>query len=341
MHVIDLRSDTRTRPDSRMRAAMARAEVGDDSFGDDPTVTELEERVADLLGAKAALFTAGGTMSNLLAVLTGAGAGGGSVVAGAQSHLLHHENDGARVLARARIHTVPDPHGELDEDAVTAALAEGARPSLLWLENTSNRYGGNALDEASLRRQAAPARNAGAAVHLDGARLANAAVALGRSPAELAAVADTVSFSLCKGLGAPAGSLLCGPAELIQEARYFRRMIGGTLHQAGVLAAAGLVALDRLPDLAEDHRRAAALRAALAGIAGVEPSAIPRPTNMALFRVPGVPAEKALERLAGAGVLGLPITADLVRLVVHREHSDTDIERAAERIAAVFPGGKR
>ncbi|MEW2353465.1 GntG family PLP-dependent aldolase [Spirillospora sp. NPDC029432] len=336
MDVIDLRSDTRTTPDPRMRAAMAGAEVGDDSFGDDPTVAALEERAAALLGTEAALFTGGGTMSNLLAVLAGAGVGGGTVVAGAQSHLLHHENDGARVLARVRVHAVPDPDGELDEDAVAAALGESSGASLVWLENTSNRYGGSALDEASLRRQAAPARRAGAAVHLDGARLANAAVALGREPARLAAVADTVSFSLCKGLGAPAGSLLCGPAELIREARYFRRMVGGTLHQAGVLAAAGLVALDRLPDLADDHRRAGVLRDALAGAACVEAPVIRRPTNMALFRVPGMPAGEALERLAGAGVLGLPITADLVRLVVHREHSDGDVRRAAERIVSAF-----
>ena len=336
MDVVDLRSDTRTTPDTRMRAAMARAEVGDDSFGDDPTVAALEERVAGLLGTEAALFTTGGTMSNLLAVLAVVGTDGGTIVAGAQSHLLHHENDGARILARARIHAVPDADGELDGDAVAAVLPARSRATLVWLENTSNRYGGNALDEASLRRQAGPARRAGAAVHLDGARLANAAVAVGEKPAELAAVADTVSFSLCKGLGAPSGSLLCGPAGLIREARYLRRMIGGTMHQAGVLAAAGLVALDRLAALIEDHRRAAALRAALAAITGVELPGIPRPTNMVLFRVPGTSAENALERLAGAGVLGLPITSDLVRLVVHREHSDTDIERAAERIASTF-----
>ena len=318
-----------------MRAAMAAAEVGDDGFGDDPTVMYLEERVAALMGTQSALFTCGGTMSNLLAVLAVLGTGGGTIVAGERAHLLHHENDGARVLARARVRSVPDPDGELDAAAVAAELP--STPSMVWLENTGNLTGGNAQDEASLRRQAAPARRAGAAVHLDGARLANAAVALGRPIAELAEVADTISFSLCKGLGGPAGSLLCGSAALVREARYLRRMIGGTMHQAGVLAAAGLVALDRLPGLADDHRRAAALRDGLAALPDVEVVTVPRPTNMVLFGIHGMTAEAVLERTAAAGVLGLPITAGTVRLVVHREHSNADIARAVERIAAALP----
>jgi threonine aldolase len=335
--VIDLRSDTRTVPDAAMRAAMGKAEVGDDSYGDDPTVARLEERGADLLGTERALFTCSGTMSNLLAVLTTVGAdGAGTVVAGAGAHLLNLENDGVRVLARARVEAVPDPAGELSADAVTAVLAPRPRPALVWLENTSNLHGGNAHDQVALARQAAPARRAGAMVHLDGARLANAAVALGAPVAALAAVADTVSFSLCKGLGAPVGSLLGGPAELIREARVLRRMVGGTMHQTGIVAAAGLTALDRLPDLAEDHRRAALLRDALAAVDGVEVTTIPCPTNMALLRVPGRGAEETVRRLAAAGVLGLPVGAELVRLVVHREHSDADIVQAAERIAGTF-----
>jgi threonine aldolase len=345
MSVIDLRSDTRTVPDAAMRAAMSRAAVGDDSYGDDPTVARLEERGADLLGTERALFTCSGTMSNLLAVLTAVGAGGAggaggvTVIVGSAAHLLNLENDGVRVLARARVEAVPDPGGELSADAVAAALASAStdslpsRPALVWLENTSNLHGGNAHDQAALARQSAPARRAGAMVHLDGARLANAAVALGRPVAELAAVADTVSFSLCKGLGAPVGSLLGGPAELIRQARHLRRMVGGTMHQTGVVAAAGLLALDRLPDLAQDHRRAALLRDALAAIGGVEVATIPRPTNMALLRVPGRAAEETVRRLAAAGVLCLPVGAELVRLVVHREHSDADIAAAAERIA--------
>ena len=344
MTVIDLRSDTRTVPDAAMRAAMSRARVGDDSYGDDPTVARLEERGADLLGTERALFTCSGTMSNLLAVLTavgtagalgtaGAGAQGVTVIAGASSHLLNLENDGVRVLARARVEAVPDPDGELSADAVTAALASRPGPALVWLENTSNLHGGNAHDQAALARQAAPARRAGALVHLDGARLANAAVALGSPVAALAAVADTVSFSLCKGLGAPVGSLLGGPAELIGQARYLRRMIGGTMHQTGIVAAAGLLALNRLPDLARDHSRAALLRHTLAATGGVEVATIPCPTNMALLRIPGRSAEDTVRRLAAAGVLCLPVGTELVRLVVHREHSDADIATAAERIA--------
>jgi threonine aldolase len=321
-----------------MRAAMARAEVGDDSFGDDPTVTRLEARGAELLGTEQSLFTCSGTMSNLLAVLATAGSAGGTVVAGSHAHLLHHENDGVRVLARARVQVLADPHGELDPADVAAALADRPARSVLWLENTSNLRGGHAQDEPALDRQAAAGRRAGAWIHLDGARLANAAVAVGRPVAALARMADSVAFSLCKGLGAPAGSLLGGSAEFVREARWLRRMVGGTMHQAGVLAAAGLLALDRLPALAEDHRRAATLRDLLKATIGVELVAVPRPTNMVFFRVRQQSATELVTRLAAVGVLGLPVSDDTVRLVVHHEHTDDDIQVASGRIANICGG---
>ncbi|MFL6130811.1 MAG: threonine aldolase family protein [Mycobacteriales bacterium] len=334
---VDLRSDTRTVPDPQMRAAMAAAEVGDDSFGDDPTVRELEDRAADLAGTEAAVFTCGGTMSNLLAVLALAGVDRGAlVVAGAESHLVHYENDGVRTLGRVRVATVPDrPVGELDPVALDRALADpAAGPRVVTLENTSNRCGGSALDQAAMRRQIEPAWRAGAAVHLDGARLPNAAVALDRPVAELARGVDTVAISLCKGLGAPAGSVLCGTAAVLERVRYLRRMVGGTMHQSGVLAAAGLVALTRLPRLAEDHRRAALLAARLRELPRLAVRRTPHPTNMVMVRLPGTAAALLADRLAAHGVLGLPVTAEEVRLVVHAGHADQDILAAAARVAA-------
>jgi threonine aldolase len=335
---VDLRSDTRTLPDREMRAAMAAAEVGDDSFGDDPTVLALEERAAALTGMDAAVFTCGGTMSNLLAVLARAGVDqDGLVVAGEQAHLVHYENDGVRTLGRARVVTVPDgPFGELDAAAVAEALhLRASGPAVVCLENTSNRLGGSALEVDAMQRQITPARDAGAAVHLDGARLPDAAVALGRSVTALARGVDTVAISLCKGLGAPAGSVLCGHPEVLERVRYLRRMVGGTMHQSGVLAAAGLVALSRIDRRADDHRRAALLAERLREVPALVVLQVPHPTNMVFVRVPGVPATTFAARLAECGVLGLPVTEEDIRFVLHAEHNDGDVEIAATRCARV------
>lgn len=334
MNVIDLRSDTRTLPDPAMRRAMSTVEVGDDSYGDDPAVIELERRGADLLGKEAALFTPSTTMGNLIALLHWLGTDGGVLVAGRSSHVVNLENDGVRVLARAHVLTLPDPGGHLSPDHIVAALAAG-RPAraLLWLENTANLAGGEAQSPRQLARSARAGRDAGARVHLDGARLVNAAVATGSTPADLAAPADTVSLSLSKGLGAPAGGLLAGTSDVVARARSLRRMLGGTMHQAGVLAAAGLVALDRRSRLAADHERAAGLRAGLALLPGVELVTAGRPTNMVFLRRPGTAAELTAARLAESGVLVLPVGADVVRFVVHRHHTDSDIEAVTERAA--------
>jgi len=333
---VDLRSDTRTLPDERMRLAMAAADVGDDSFGDDPSVLALEEKAAGLTGKAAAVFTCGGTMSNLLGVLALAGIDNDAhVIAGTRSHIVHLENDGLRTLGRARLLPVSDaPYGELDADALATELARPGRgPTVVCLENTSNLLGGVAIDVAATRRQIAVARQAGAATHLDGARLPNACVALGRPIAELADGADTVAISLCKGLGAPAGSVLCGSTDVIERARYLRRMVGGTMHQSGVLAAAGLLALSRMARLADDHRRAAALSAGLRGLSGLVVRDVPRPTNMVLIRLPGIPAQVLSASLAGHGVLGLAVNQDEVRFVTHAGHDDHDIGLAIGRCA--------
>lgn len=341
MKVIDLRSDTRTLPDPAMRRAMSTVEVGDDSYGDDPAVIELEERVADLLGTEAAVFTPSTTMGNLIAVLLWLGTDGGLLAAGRSSHVVTLENDGARELARARVVTVPDPGGHLCPADIAAALALPApgrtasrsERALLWLENTANLAGGQAQTPRQLALSAQAGRDAGARVHLDGARLANAALATGATLAELAAPADTVTISLSKGLGAPAGGLLAGRSGAVAEARYLRRMLGGTLHQAGILAAAGLVALDRRAELSADHERAARLRARLGGLPGVELVTVSRPTNMVFLRSPGTAGEVTATRLAESGVLVLPVGGDVVRFVVHRHHTDADIEAVSERAA--------
>jgi threonine aldolase len=333
---IDLRSDTRTLPDQEMKAAMVAATLGDDSFGDDPTVRELEEQSSALTGKAAALFTCSGTMSNLLAVLALGGMDEGAlVVAGADAHLMHYENDNVRILGRGRVLLVPDaPFGELDTRQAAGALAgRGPAPAVLCLENTHNRLGGNALPASVLAGLAAVARQAGASVHLDGARLPNAAVALGEPVAELARGADTVAISLCKGLTAPAGSVLAGSSEVIGRARYLRRMIGGTMHQSGMLAGAGLVALGRIGRLAEDHRRAALLAAGLSEIPGLVVRTVPHPTNMVFAGVPGCPADELAGCLARHGVLGLPVTSEEVRFVLHAGHEDGDVSAAAAACA--------
>jgi threonine aldolase len=337
---LDFRSDTRTVPDARMRRAMAAAEVGDDVYGDDPTVARLEERVAALLGTEAALFTPTGTMANLLAPLAACGPAGSPaprVIAGVDSHMAFLEPDGLRRFGGVELLTAPQrPDGLPDPDAVAALLAVRAdRPTVVCVENTSMMCSGNALDAGAVGALAASAHRHGAHLHLDGARLANAAVALGVPPARLAGPADSVAFSVSKGLGAPAGALLCGSRAYVARARELRGWLGGSLHQAGVLAAPALAALDRLPDLAADHERAAALAALLGEVPGVEVMRPPRPTNMVMARLPGVAAAECAERLAGHGVLVLPLPNAHVRFATHREHDMIGVRAAVRAVAAV------
>ncbi|MEU9078614.1 GntG family PLP-dependent aldolase [Kitasatospora sp. NPDC048538] len=337
---LDFRSDTRTVPDARMRAAMAGAAVGDDVYGDDPTVTRLERTVAELLGTEDALLTPTGTMANLLAPVAAfgpPGAPGPRLIVGSGAHMAFLESDGLRRFGGAELLTVPQlDDGRPEPGALAALLAAGAgRPTVVCLENTSMMRCGNALDAGATRAVAALAHRYGAHLHLDGARLANAAVALGVRPAELAEPADSVAFSVSKGLGAPVGGLLCGTGEFIARARELRTWLGGSLHQAGVLAAPALVALGRLPDLAADHRTAAALAAGLAAVPGVELIGPPRPTNMVMARVPGLAAGECAARLAGHGVRVLPLPNGHVRFAVHRAHDIIGVRAAVRAFAAV------
>lgn len=347
--VLDFRSDTRTLPDARMRAAMAGAQVGDDAYGDDPGVLELQRRGARLLGTQAALFVPSSTMANLLAVLAASPAPGAApgtgpgavVVTGADSHLARFEAQGVRRFAGAALVPVAQgPDGAPRPGPWARAIGGAAgRPLVVSLENTCMLHTGNALPPRVLEAAAAAARRQGAHVHLDGARLGNAAVALGLPVARLAACADSVTFCLAKGLGAPVGSLLGAGRDFVARARELRGQLGGTMHQAGVVAAAALAALDRLPELAADHALAAALTAALAALDGVQTARPPCPTNIVAVRVPGLDAAALTGRLAAAGVLVLPLDDGWVRLVVHRAHTRAAVPAvaAAVRHAATAP----
>ncbi|MFJ5265764.1 threonine aldolase family protein [Streptomyces sp. NPDC088387] len=335
---LDFRSDTRTLPDARMRRAMATAAVGDDVYGDDPTVTLLQERAARLLGTEDALFTPTATLANLLAPLAAAAPGTPAprLLAGAGSHMAFLEADGLRRFAGLELlPVVQQPDGLPDPDALTALLSAPGAPAVVCLENTSMMCAGNALDAAATRTLAALAHRHGAHLHLDGARLANAATALHVPPAELAAPADSITFSLSKGLGAPAGALLAGTRPYIARARTLRAQLGGALHQAGVLAAPGLLALDRLDDLAADHTLAARLAAGLAAVPGTRLLHAPHPTNIVMARPAGLSAPECARRLAGHGVHVLPLPNGHVRFVTHRAHDMIGVRRAVRAFAAV------
>ncbi len=332
--VCDLRSDTLTRPSAAMRAAMAEAEVGDDVYGEDPTVARLEATCAERLGLAAGLFLPTGTMSNLAAVLAHCGRGD-ELVIGRRYHVAVYEASGASVLGGVSIRTVPvAADGAVEPEEVTAAVnaddSHFATSRLLSLENT---HDGRAVPLARTEAAARAARAAGLSVHLDGARLFNAALGLGVDAAEIAAPFDTVSVCLSKGLGAPAGSVLVGEAGLVARARRLRKMLGGGMRQSGVLAAAGLVALEagaaRLP---RDHDGAERLGAAI-GALGI--GAVSVRTNM-VFWSPAEGFADAPARIAATGVrVGAPRPD--VRMVVHADVDDAALAaaiRAFERLAA-------
>ncbi len=330
MRVMDLRSDTVTQPTPEMRRAMAEARVGDDVLGDDPTVQSLEAAAADCVGKEAALYVPSGTMANLIALLLACGRGGQAVV-GSESHILHHEGLGAPALGGIHLSVVPnDTRGRLDLDALEAALAAG--PALVCLENTHNRSGGRAVSLSHTREVAGRARSTGATVHVDGARIFNAAVALETDAATLVADADTASFCFSKGLGAPVGSVLCGPADLIGGARALRRQLGGGMRQAGVIAAGALYALEHHRDrLAEDHAHARLLAEGLATLPGIriDPEAVE--TNLVFFEIDGPDPWAFRAALSAQGVRASGTAPHRVRMATHLGISAADVEEALAR----------
>jgi len=342
MKVVDLRSDTVTRPTPAMREAMYEAEVGDDVFGEDPTVNRLERMAAERLGKEAALFVVSGTMGNLVALLTHCGRGD-EVIVGDCSHTFLFEQGGMAALGGIVPRPVPNqPDGTLRLEDVEGAIRRRnihfPRSRLLCLENTHNICDGMPLTAEYTAQVARLAHSHGLRVHLDGARLFNAAAALGVDARWLVSEVDSVMFCLSKGLCAPVGSLLCGDADFIAEARRSRKVVGGGMRQAGVLAAAGVVALEQIVGrLAEDHARAARLAEGLAQIPGVEVS--PVRTNIIYFRLAeGVTKtpEEVVEELKGHGVLLLGRVGGRFRAVTHYWIDDNDIERTIRAMRRVL-----
>jgi threonine aldolase len=336
--MIDLRSDTVTRPTPEMRRAMAEAEVGDDVYGEDPSVNRLQELAAGLLGFEAALFVPSGVMGNEIAIrlLTRPGQ---EVLADDRSHVVQYELAGMAALSGVMPRVVATPDGILTPEAIRAALKPKvyyrSDVGLVVLENTHNLAGGTVYDLAQNRAALEACRAAGLAVHVDGARLWNAAVALGCQPRELAAGADTLMVTLSKGLCAPVGSLLVGSRERIQEARRVRKQLGGGMRQAGILAAAGIVALESMiPRLADDHAHARLLAQALQGCRGVEVA--PVRTNIVVAALAGRSAPDVVSALAARHVLATAMDATTLRLVTHRDVSRADCERAGAALAAVL-----
>ena len=342
MAVADLRSDTVTRPTPEMRRAMAEAEVGDDVYGEDPTVNALEGEAAAVLDKDAALFVPSGTMGNQIAVLCHTERGD-EILAHPEAHVGYYEAGGPAWLAGVMLRGVPGPRGVFGPAEVEAALRPPdlhfPRSRLLCLENTHNRGGGKVWDQSLLERVVDVARRRGLAVHLDGARLWHAAVALDRPVAELAAPADSVVCCLSKGLGAPVGSVLAGPAAWIARARRYRKAMGGGMRQAGVLAAAGRVALGTMiPRLAEDHANARALAADLAAVPGLEVRPEEVETNMVMVGTGDRPAAALVEALRALGVLTGTMGPRTLRLVTHYDVGRRECQIAASALARVIAG---
>ncbi len=341
MKVIDLRSDTVTHPTPEMRKAMFEAEVGDDVYREDPTVNRLETMAAEIMGKKAALFTTSGTQSNLIAVLTHTNHGD-EIIVGDEAHILWYEVGGAATLGGVIMRTLPnDSCGRLNLDDIDQAIRANdihyPETRLLCLENTHNRCGGGVLTTDYTDEVCNLAHTRGLKVHLDGARIFNAAIALGVPARALAQNSDSVALCLSKGLSAPVGSLLCGSKDFIERARKFRKMLGGGMRQAGIIAAAGIVALETMVDrLAEDHSNARCLAQGLASIKGIRLAQDEIPTNIVMFSLsPELSVVEFVEDLERAGVkVGLRDGRPF-RVVTHRMVSSSDIEEALTRIEAV------
>jgi threonine aldolase len=341
--VIDLRSDTATRPTAGMRAAIAAAEVGDEQRGEDPTVRALEERVAELLGHDDAVFLPTATMANQIALRVQTRPGD-EIVATADCHIYRYELGGAAVHSGLAMQAIPSEDGAFGPaDLAARVTPPGSRYApptrIVAVENTHNAAGGRVWPVERMRAVAQAARDRGLRVHLDGARLMNAAVAHSRSPADWGRLADSVTLCLSKGLGCPLGATLAGPRDLVGEARRLKHAFGGAMRQAGIVAAAGVYALDHhVERLAEDHAHARRLADRLAS-AGVPLGPGPVETNFVLVDVgaAGLEVEEAVVRARQAGVLVGPATRPgQLRLVTHLDVGSTDVDRAADALATAL-----
>ncbi|WP_435551219.1 threonine aldolase family protein [Natrinema sp. CGMCC1.2065] len=337
--MIDFRSDTVTTPDEAMREAAATAAVGDDVYGEDPTVNELEARVADRLGTEAALYFPTGTMANQTAARVHTERGQ-EVIADRESHVVKYELGGLAQHSGLQLRTLDADRGVPSPSRVDAAIVDEDlhRPGtgLCCLENTHNARGGLAIEPEAIAAAATAARERGVSVHLDGARLFNAATALDVSVAELAAPVDSVMVSLSKGLGAPVGSMLAGSDEFVERARRTRKLFGGGMRQAGIVAGPALKALENVADLERDHENARLLAAGFDDIDGFD---VREPeTNIVIADVSGTgeAPSTVVDRLGERDVLASPFGPTTIRFCTHRDVSRGDIERALERIGDEF-----
>lgn len=346
--MIDLRSDTVTKPTQAMRQAMAEAEVGDDVYGEDPTVKRLEEQGATRMGKEAALFLPSGTMGNQVAILTHTKRGD-EILVEANSHIFYYEVGGPAALSGVQTRTLQGEKGKIDPQLIRESIREenihAPRTGLLCLEDTHNRAGGAVISPDDLGAMADAARERGVPVHLDGARIYNAATALEVDVRQLTEKVDSVMFCLSKGLGAPVGSLLAGSASFIDQARKNRKLLGGGMRQAGVLAAAGLVALETMVQrLAVDHQNARRLADGISQMLPmiqIDSSSVT--TNILLFNINRLTtdADAFLRKLSEEGVLGSSFGPQTIRFVTHKDFMEEQIERvisALERTARHFVG---
>lgn len=345
MDFVDLRSDTVTHPTPEMREAMASAPVGDDVFGEDPTINKLQELAADMVGKEAGLFVPSGTMGNAVALLAHCGRGDEAIL-GARAHTVLFEGGGVSYLGGIHSRQVMEqPDGSLALEDIEDVLRPGddvhqPPTRLIGIENTHNRCGGTFQSPAYLLSLGEFAHARGLVVHMDGARVFNAAVAQGVDVKDLTAPVDSVTFCLSKGLCAPVGSVLCGSRQFIERARHIRKHLGGGMRQAGILAAAGIIALEKMTKrLGEDHRRAKMLAEGLRQVGGIVLDPGAPPTNMVFFNLAShiqLSAEEVEEKVKQFGVLIHATGARRFRLVTHYWIDDAGVERAVSALKQVL-----
>jgi len=342
MEIIDLRSDTVTKPSQEMRDAMLTAEVGDDVYGEDPTVNLLQERVADILGKEAALFVPSGVMANQIALKVHTQPGD-EVIVESESHVFNYETAGAAFLSNVQLCTVKGNRGILNAEQVAQAIRSNIyynpKTSLVCLENTHNKAGGTIYPLEEIQKIHDLARNRKLALHLDGARLWNASVATGIAPKEYAQYFDTVSVCFSKGLGAPVGSALTGTRERIEMARKYRKIFGGGMRQVGILAAGALFALDHnVKRLKEDHDKAKLLAKELSKLPAIHLDLNSVQTNIIIFNINGrsESAEELINKLKANGILISEMGISTLRAVTHLDVSMEQIKRAAATITSLL-----
>jgi len=339
--VVDLRSDTVTKPTPEMRKAMAEAVVGDDVLGDDPTVKKLEALAAKMMGKEAGLFVPSGTMGNEIAVKCWTREGD-EIILDEISHIYTHELSGIAVISRVLPRPMNYERGIPDVKAISRIISRETphtvRTSLICLENTHNHRGGAIVPLEVFQEVREMANWFEMRVHLDGARIFNASVATGIPPSEYARYCDSVMFCLSKGLSAPIGSMLVGPEDFIRRARRIRRMLGGGMRQVGVIAAAGLVALQKMiPRLADDHRLAKKLALGLAPIPGIRLDPDTVQTNIVIFpfQHKRLTAQDLLKKLARKGILALTLNHDLIRMVTHKDVNEEGIDYTLSTLRSI------